>query len=76
LRNLRHAEKQNRTRHHTNKKITLKIQTQTKQTGKTTHKKTTFYYLFIEKMEKEKTTIKELENELKEKKEQLDAIFN
>jgi hypothetical protein len=27
-------------------------------------------------MEKEKTTIKELENELKEKQEQLDAIFN
>ena len=27
-------------------------------------------------MEKEKTTIKELKNELKEKQEQLDAIFN
>jgi hypothetical protein len=27
-------------------------------------------------MQKEKTTIKELENELKEKQEQLDAIFN
>lgn len=27
-------------------------------------------------MQKEKTTIKELENELKEKQEQLDTIFN
>jgi hypothetical protein len=35
-----------------------------------------FYIITYKKMNKEKTTIKELENDLKEKQEQLDTIFN